>query len=46
MADNMQSLALTGGEVAIEGAVYIEATAAGVQPWRLPLAEMRPFWAG
>ena len=43
MADNMQSLALTGGEVSIEGAVSIEATAAGVQPWRLPLAERDLF---
>jgi hypothetical protein len=39
----MQSLALTGGQVSIEGAVSIETTAAGLQPWRLPVAERDLF---
>ena len=37
------SLPLSGGPVSIEGAVSIEKTEAGIQPWRLPLAQRQLF---
>jgi hypothetical protein len=43
MAEVTQSLLLTGGEVAIEGAVSLEKTAAGLHPWRLPVARRDLF---
>ncbi len=43
MPEDAQSLALIGGQVSIEGAVSIEATADGVHPWRLLVAERELF---
>ena len=44
MTDKSQvPLALTGADVSIEGAVSIEQTAKGVQPWRLPVAQRHLF---
>jgi len=43
MAEVTQSLPLTGGDVAIEGAVSLEETAAGLHPWRLPVARRDLF---
>jgi hypothetical protein len=37
------TLPLSGGPVSIEGAVSLEVTEAGIQPWRLPLAQ-RPLF--
>jgi len=43
MTLDTQALALTGSEVAFEGAVCIEVTANGVHPWRLPVAQRELF---
>ena len=43
MVQVTQSLPLTGGDVAIEGAVSVEQTAAGLHPWRLPVTRRDLF---